>query len=97
MTIQTDAVVDSLNGHAHLRADPDPPRGKRGGQLHQRLGGAAGVVSLNMTDKEREALWSTFRDSQDPMSKVPRRALMHLLLDHAHLLAHLIKARTRIG
>jgi hypothetical protein len=86
--IITQAPLTTVNGHQNVRAaaDPDPPKPRR-------PGGAPGVVSLNMTEREREDLWLLCNSTREPDLPVPRRALLNLLLDHAHLLAKLIEIK----
>src|SRR4051812_32366823 len=59
-------------------AAPDPPH-----KRHR----VSPTLTLNMTTIERLALWQELSDSEGiNMVAVERRALLHLLLDHATLL-----------
>src|SRR5438874_321009 len=82
-------IIALVNGHRAVRTNADPP-------AFERRGGSPGIVALNMTDAEREALWLMCHESRETHLSVPRRALIHLLLDHANLLDKLISARTRL-
>jgi len=84
----TEAARATLNGHASIAAaaDPDPPTNPK------RPGGVPGIVTLNVTDDQREELWHRFADNPNArIVAVSRRQLVHLLLDHAHLLAKVLK------
>jgi len=91
-TAQTERVVAVINGHdAHRNTNVDPPSLA---DCASRAGGVKGVVSLNVTNEEREALWaSCYTDHREKTIPVPRRMLIHLLLDHAHLLCKLVMLR----
>jgi hypothetical protein len=91
-TVQTEGVVAVINGHeAHRTTNVDPPSLA---DCAMRSGGVKGVVSLNVTNEEREALWAAcYIDRRAKTITVPRRMLIHLLLDHAHLLCKLVVLR----
>jgi hypothetical protein len=89
MTASTTAAsaTAQLNGHRALPADPDPPT-----REPHKMTRVLRTLALHLSTIDRLDLWQLVSDSEgQPTVAVPRKQLIHVLLDHSNMIDRLAR------